>query len=320
MPSPSIERIGIDESGKGDYFGPLVVAAVFVDATTQNELALMAVRDSKKISDSRILELAPDIKTICPHSVIVIGPQKYNELYLKIKNLNRLLAWGHAKALETLLDRVSCERAISDQFGDERLILNALQEKGRKIVLEQRTKAESDLAVAAAQSWPLGATTVSASVSLAHRAGIAVFATGGIGGVHRGAEATGDISADLDAMAQRPVITVCAKDPVQLGQVPAYDKGSGTNIAYTSLNMPTDAQLSYLLQLMPDVRNIAILVDSTNKSSVETQAKPLEEAARKRGIDALIVAVAKSHCRSVPLCATCPLRFDLRGRPPAPTS
>lgn len=145
-----IERIGIDESGKGDYFGPLVIAAVFVDATTQGELALMQVRDSKKISDGRILDMAPDIKTICPHSVIAIGPQKYNELYAKIKNLNRLLAWGHAKALENLLERVSCERAISDQFGNERLILNVLQEKGRKIVLEQRTKAESDLAVAAA--------------------------------------------------------------------------------------------------------------------------------------------------------------------------
>src|SRR5262249_56357398 len=110
----------------------------------------MEVKDSKKISDGRILEMAPDIRTICPHSIIVIGPQRYNELYGKIKNLNRLLAWGHAKALETLLERVSCERAISDQFGDERLILHALQEKGRKIVLEQRTKAESNLAVSAA--------------------------------------------------------------------------------------------------------------------------------------------------------------------------
>jgi ribonuclease HIII len=150
QPSRTIERIGIDESGKGDYFGPLVIAAVFVDATTQGELRLMQVRDSKKISDGRILEMAPDIKTICPHSVIAIGPQKYNELYEKIRNLNRLLAWGHAKALETLLERVTCERAISDQFGNERLILNVLQEKGRKIILEQRTKAESDLAVAAA--------------------------------------------------------------------------------------------------------------------------------------------------------------------------
>jgi len=149
-PGRSIERIGIDESGKGDYFGPLVIAAVFVDATTQGELALMQVRDSKKISDGRILAMAPDIRLVCPHSVVAIGPRKYNELYAKIRNLNRLLAWGHAKALETLLERVSCERAISDQFGDERLILNALQEKGRKIVLEQRTKAESDMAVAAA--------------------------------------------------------------------------------------------------------------------------------------------------------------------------
>lgn len=147
---PGVERIGIDESGKGDYFGPLVVAAVFVDATTQGELALMQVRDSKKISDGRILEMAPDIKMICPHSVIAIGPKKYNELYGKIRNLNRLLAWGHAKALENLLERVSCGRAISDQFGDERLILSALQQKGRTIILEQRTKAESDLAVAAA--------------------------------------------------------------------------------------------------------------------------------------------------------------------------
>ena len=149
-PHTSIERIGIDESGKGDYFGPLVIAAVFVDATTQSELTLMQVRDSKKISDGRILDMAPAIRTICPHSIITIGPQRYNELYAKIRNLNRLLAWGHAKALETLLEKVSCGRAIADQFGDEQLILNALQEKGRTITLEQRHKAESDLAVAAA--------------------------------------------------------------------------------------------------------------------------------------------------------------------------
>ncbi len=146
----SVERIGIDESGKGDYFGPLVIAAVFVNTVTQDELALMRVRDSKKISDGRILDMAPDIKAICPHSIVAIGPQKYNELYAKIKNLNRLLAWGHARALENLLDKVSCGRAIADQFGDERLILTALQAKGRTIVLEQRPKAESDIAVAAA--------------------------------------------------------------------------------------------------------------------------------------------------------------------------
>ena len=149
-PHTSIERIGIDESGKGDYLGPLVIAAVFVDATTQSELTLMNVRDSKKISDGRILDIAPDIRLICPHSIIAIGPQRYNELYEKIRNLNCLLAWGHAKALETLLEKVSCGRAIADQFGNEQLILDALQKKGRTVTLEQRHKAESDLAVAAA--------------------------------------------------------------------------------------------------------------------------------------------------------------------------
>ena len=146
----SLNRIGIDESGNGDYFGPLVIAAVFVTPALEQDLALMQVRDSKKISDGRILELAPDIRLLCPHSLVAIGPQRYNELYAKIKNLNRLLAWGHARALENLLQQVECDLAIADQFGDERLILNALQEKGKQIRLVQRTKAESDLAVAAA--------------------------------------------------------------------------------------------------------------------------------------------------------------------------
>jgi ribonuclease HIII len=146
----SLNRIGIDESGKGDYFGPLVIAAVFVTPALEQDLALMQVRDSKKISDGRILEMAPDIRLLCPHSLVAIGPQRYNELYAKIKNLNRLLAWGHARALENLLQQVDCDLAIADQFGDERLILNALQEKGKQIRLVQRTKAESDLAVAAA--------------------------------------------------------------------------------------------------------------------------------------------------------------------------
>lgn len=143
-------RIGIDESGKGDYFGPLVIAAAHVTAEIEPDLRLMEVRDSKKISDGRILEIAWDLKQVCRHSIVVIGPQKYNELYPKFRNLNRLLAWGHARALENLLEQVDCPLAIADQFGDERFILNALLEKGKKIRLEQRPKAEEDLAVAAA--------------------------------------------------------------------------------------------------------------------------------------------------------------------------
>jgi len=147
---PSGPRIGIDESGKGDYFGPLVIAAVLVTPPDEPDLRLIQVRDSKRISDGRILEMAPDIRQVCRHSVVAIGPKRYNELYEKIKNLNRILAWGHARALENILAQTECTLAISDQFGDERFILNALLEKGKSIQLIQRPKAEDDLAVAAA--------------------------------------------------------------------------------------------------------------------------------------------------------------------------
>lgn len=110
----------------------------------------MQARDSKQISDGRILELASDIRAICPHSIVAIGPERYNQLYAKIKNLNRLLAWGHARALENLLQTVECGLAISDQFGDERYIEKALLEKGKRVRLVQRPKAETDRAVAAA--------------------------------------------------------------------------------------------------------------------------------------------------------------------------
>jgi len=143
-------RIGIDESGKGDYFGPLVIAAAHVTPEIEPELRLMEVRDSKRISDGRVLEIARELRQVCKHSIVTINPQKYNELYPKFRNLNRLLAWGHARALENLLEQVDCPLAIADQFGDERFVLNALLEKGKKIQLVQRTKAEADLAVAAA--------------------------------------------------------------------------------------------------------------------------------------------------------------------------
>lgn len=145
-----LARIGLDESGKGDYFGPLVIGAVYVDESTEEKLIRMGVRDSKRIADSRIMELAEEIKLLCPHSVVPIGPKRYNELYEEIKNLNVLLAWGHARALENVLGSVDCGLAVADQFGDESFLLNALLKKGRQIRLEQRPKAEQDVAVAAA--------------------------------------------------------------------------------------------------------------------------------------------------------------------------
>jgi ribonuclease HIII len=145
--------IGTDESGKGDYFGPLVVAGVFLDQASEKRLADAGIRDSKKISDNRIREFAKMIRSYldkAKYSVVVIGPEKYNELYAKIGNLNRLLAWGHARSIENILMAVDCSRAIADQFGDESYIKQALLEKGKGIELLQMPKAEQHVAVAAA--------------------------------------------------------------------------------------------------------------------------------------------------------------------------
>ncbi len=142
--------IGVDEAGKGDYFGPLVIAGVFVDPAAAEKLLPLNVRDSKLVSDKKALEMASKIKEIAKHSVVVINPDKYNELYAGIKNLNKLLAWGHARVIENLLAEVECDYAISDKFADEHRIKDALMEKGKKILLKQETGAEKYLPVAAA--------------------------------------------------------------------------------------------------------------------------------------------------------------------------
>lgn len=143
-------RIGCDESGKGDYFGPLVIAAVYVDAQSETRLQSLGARDSKLLTDNRILVMAEEIKKLCPHMVVPVEPERYNELYAKTGNLNRLLAWGHAWTLEQLLEQTPCKLAIIDRFGDPSYVLNALREKGRQITIEQHTHAEEDVAVAAA--------------------------------------------------------------------------------------------------------------------------------------------------------------------------
>lgn len=147
-------HIGVDESGKGDFFGPLIIAGVFIDEASGEKLAKTKVRDSKLIkSDREIKVIAAEIREITEgkFAVVTLRNQTYNDLYKRIGNLNRLLAWGHARVIENVLEKVpDCPRALSDKFGADFLIKNALMEKGRKIILEQKTKGESDIAVAAA--------------------------------------------------------------------------------------------------------------------------------------------------------------------------
>jgi ribonuclease HIII len=151
VPEP-LHYIGTDESGKGDYFGPLVVAGVIVDSTTFVQLKKIGVKDSKLLNDDAIKKMAPQIKNIVgdKFNIIVITPKTYNSLHAKMKNVNKILGWAHAKVIENLLEKENVANAISDKFGDERLIQSQLQEKGKKINLMQFTKAEKYVAVAAA--------------------------------------------------------------------------------------------------------------------------------------------------------------------------
>jgi ribonuclease HIII len=147
-------HFGVDESGKGDFFGPLVIAGAYVDQGIARKLLDAGVVDSKRISsDARIRALADTIRksSLGLVETVLIGPTKYNELYEKFGNLNKLLGWGHARVIENLLaKKPDCPRALSDQFADARVVEQSLLRDGRRIKIEQRPKAESDIAVAAA--------------------------------------------------------------------------------------------------------------------------------------------------------------------------
>ncbi len=148
-------HFGIDESGKGDFFGPLVIAGVYTDAKSARLLLDRGVMDSKRVtSAARIAKLAKVIRATpgVVSEVVSIGPERYNEMYASFKNLNRLLAWGHSKVIRMLADRVpDCLRALSDQFARKEVLARELARHGvTGIRLDQRTKGESDIAVAAA--------------------------------------------------------------------------------------------------------------------------------------------------------------------------
>lgn len=148
--------IGTDESGKGDFFGPLVVGGVLVETGTRKKLVTLGIRDSKKLGDATCRKLATEIRRICvgKYREVIIPPERYNTLYEEFRregrNLNHLLAWGHARTIESLLESAPCQLAVADQFGNESYIRSRLMKKGREIELIQEHRGERYLAVAAA--------------------------------------------------------------------------------------------------------------------------------------------------------------------------
>lgn len=143
-------HIGMDEAGKGDFYGPLSVAAVYADGEGIKQLQKMGVKDSKSFSDASIHKMAKEIRAAFAYTVVRLFPLKYNELYRRFKNLNRLLGWAHAAALGDLAEKTGCKDAIVDQFAEKHVMETALQQKKLEIHLVQRVRGEEDLVVAAA--------------------------------------------------------------------------------------------------------------------------------------------------------------------------
>lgn len=146
---------GSDESGKGDYFGPLVVCCAFTDERLSDEMQKLGVKDCKQMTDKAVLSVGSQLRQLLGpngYAVVKLGPAAYNRLYAKMKNINRMLAWAHGTAIEELLTKRSgCTRVVVDQFAPtEATIQRALKPLGRAAKVEQRHKAESDIAVAAA--------------------------------------------------------------------------------------------------------------------------------------------------------------------------
>lgn len=148
------DHIGTDESGKGDFFGPLVVAGVYVSDRTSRLLEFLGVQDSKMSSDKKNRELAKQIREMLPPEdieLICLMPSTYNGLYLKMGNLNTMLGWAHSRIIENLLSRhEGCGNVVADQFGSEFVLKRALMERGRRANVLQTPKGERDIAVAAA--------------------------------------------------------------------------------------------------------------------------------------------------------------------------
>ncbi len=148
--APDRRIIGVDESGKGDFFGPLVVAAFLAPDHDLPKLAALGVRDGKTLSDKRVLEIDIALRDTFPHAIEIIPPETYNTSYEKIRNLNRLLAAAHARAIDRVLEKNEADLALVDQFGKTELVADALAARKQEIRLEQRFRGEEVPQVAAA--------------------------------------------------------------------------------------------------------------------------------------------------------------------------
>jgi ribonuclease HIII len=144
--------IGCDEAGKGDYFGPLVAAAVALSPEEEPFLDEIPLQDSKTLADGVVREAAGKLRDVLPHEIVLIPPRRYNELYESFRNVNRLLAWAHAKAMLAVASRTGCRKVVLDAFADREVVLRALGERQGEVDLVTMVRAEAQNPAVAAAS------------------------------------------------------------------------------------------------------------------------------------------------------------------------
>ena len=144
------ESIVLGVAGKEDYFGPLVISAIHVDAWAEAQFSMLGIHDGTLLSDELLLAKAEEIRAICPYTLVAIGPRRYNEAFAKVQRQDGVWAWGNVRAIEAMLEKTTCNMVVARQFGDKAIIETALGKKERRIALEQSADPQMDSAVAAA--------------------------------------------------------------------------------------------------------------------------------------------------------------------------
>lgn len=140
-------RVVISVAGKDDYFGPLVVSAIYIDAWIEAQLVMIGVRDT--LSDEQTILAAQKIRDIAPFAVVTIGNKNYNEAFAKIRDADKLLAWSYARVIEQICEKTPCHSVVASNFGDETIIQNVLTKKNQRVTLQQSPD-PNEIGVAAA--------------------------------------------------------------------------------------------------------------------------------------------------------------------------
>ena len=131
-------RVAISVAGKDDYFGPLVVSAIYIDAWIEAQLVMLGVLNI--LSDEQVIVVAERIRDIAPCVVVTIGNKNYNEAFAKLRDADKLLAWSYTRVIEQIVEKTPCHSIVASNFGDESIIQSALTKKNQRVTLRQSPK------------------------------------------------------------------------------------------------------------------------------------------------------------------------------------